>query len=508
MTVSFYPTGGLGNLIFIHNAAYTLSKENGDGSVSTFGYYSGSSTERPCMREYGNIFKHVKFVDGLMAPDFIEHGNDLTYNEIPKTSKCIQGYFQSWRYFEKYRIEIRDLFRNNDVEKWNAQVERYKTIKKSGQRTVCLHVRLGDMIVNPVHMCMDENYYKNAMKKFKGQKFLLFSDSPDIAKTMNFEETNIEYIDETDPVSAFFLMSLCDDFIIPNSTLSLMSYHMRENTDDACILYTEHWHKNDCIKLDMKDMIKDIPNMREVLMDNGIPFNNGKIHVEKPIKIDVGLKCSATVSQNLLKNSDCVVFGFEPNPTALKALKAKDKSYAFSNHFLPDIHEHINTDYICDRFYIVPVALDDIEFPDYKTFYVVPKSEHAGEDCSSLLKPLEEFCKNPIEIKVPCYPLKHFMELLPFESVVEFIKVDVQGKDTDVIKSAGDYVKKIIFITAETQETPQYENENQINSIEILTEYLKSKNFVREFHPLTRDPTFYNKLYENERKNIYIFQFN
>lgn len=502
--IFFYPGGGLGNLMFMHNAAYTLSREYGNVKIYTLENYD-ENIERPCMKKYGNIFKHVNFVKRLPFPDHVEPYEDLTYKEIPKDTFCIQGYFQSWRYFDKYRTEIRDLFRNNEQEKWNLQLERYKNIKKENQRTVCLHVRLGDMIVNPVHLCMNEDYYKNSMKKFKGQKFLLFSDSPEIAKNMNFEG-EIEYIDEKDPVSAFFLMSLCDDFIIPNSTFSLMAYHMRENTKDACILYTEHWHKNDYFKLNMKDMIKDFPNMREILMEQGVPFFNGKIDIKKPIKIDVGLKCSATVSQNLLKNSDCVVFGFEPNPTAVKALKSKDKTQAFSEHFMKDNFEPIDTNYIGNRFFIVPVALDNVENPEFKTFYVVPKSDHAGEDCSSLLKPLDYFCKNPIEINVPCYPLSDFMELLKQESIVEYMKVDVQGKDTDVIKSAGEYIKKIIYVTAETQGCAQYENEHTINSIDILNDYMSTKNFVREYHPFTKDPTFYNKLYENERKNVYIFQ--
>jgi FkbM family methyltransferase len=46
-------------------------------------------------------------------------------------------------------------------------------------------------------------------------------------------------------------------------------------------------------------------------------------------------------------------------------------------------------------------------------------------------------------IQVPVYPLSEFFELLPETvSYVDFIKIDAQGADLDILKGAGDWLSK------------------------------------------------------------------
>jgi hypothetical protein len=251
----FYAGGGLGNLLFEHHAAYAIARDT-NRQLCTWAEYE-TADHRPCIGTYSKLFSHVKFVRRLPPPDFVEPVNDLRFTTVPDNVDCICGYFQSWKYFKKYQTELRDLLRSNESDTWRSQVERYTAIKGDAPRTVCLHVRLGDAIGNDIHHLTPEEYYQNAMKVFPGQRFLVFSDSPDIAKRMEFTG-DVVFVDESDVVSTFFLMSLCDDFIIPNSTFSLMAFHMRENMKDARIHYTTKWHKNTYIT-DMDDMI-GMPN--------------------------------------------------------------------------------------------------------------------------------------------------------------------------------------------------------------------------------------------------------
>jgi hypothetical protein len=127
---------------------------------------------------------------------------------------------------------------------------------------------------------------------------------------------------------------------------------------------------------------------------------------------------------------------------------------------------------------------------------------------SSLYKPV-----NPIlgpvksKIKVPVYSLKHFFDLFPWDrfEYIDYIKIDAQGADLDIIKSAGDYLKeKVVFITAEPESICY--NGCQHNTTENMIEYLKTQNFVKVNHPNTNDPTFLNNKFKHLYYSIYINQ--
>ena len=52
--------------------------------------------------------------------------------------------------------------------------------------------------------------------------------------------------------------------------------------------------------------------------------------------------------------------------------------------------------------------------------------------------------------KVPCIPLRLILEqLLQHFDFIEVIKIDTQGKDLDVLKSAGDLIRKAKAVVAE-----------------------------------------------------------
>jgi hypothetical protein len=85
-------------------------------------------------------------------------------------------------------------------------------------------------------------------------KFLIFSD--DIEYITNWKllkNYNYEIINESDPIKTLILMSLCNHFIIANSSLSLSAYFLK-NTKDSIIIGPKQWFGND--KTDWK--IEDI----------------------------------------------------------------------------------------------------------------------------------------------------------------------------------------------------------------------------------------------------------
>lgn len=253
MSLVFIPSDGFGNLLFQHHAAYAYAKDN-NLELCAIGYYYDT---RPKFYEYSKLFQHVKILgkqdDGHRSSEyfqdpqlwrivnamrvsgktrvFVENGNP-----IPPGVEILSGYFQSWTYFFKYRLEIRNLLRSNEKELWEKQRAKYKG-------GICVHVRWGgDGKLRPhIHPITPKEYYKKAMNLFPGAKFLVFSE-PD-AGIEDWEEwkgRDVEFVDEPDPLPTMFLMSLCEHFIIANSSLSLSAYYMREN-EEAQLVVPSDW---------------------------------------------------------------------------------------------------------------------------------------------------------------------------------------------------------------------------------------------------------------------------
>ncbi len=97
-------------------------------------------------------------------------------------------------------------------------------------------------------------------------------------------------------------------------------------------------------------------------------------------------------------------------------------------------------------------------------------------------------------VKVPVFKLKDFFDIFDWDKfpIIEYIKIDAQGSDFDILKGAGNYLKdNAVFITAEP-ECNVYENCGH-NSEDNIKEFLESQIFEYIKHKNTKDPTFINK---------------
>jgi len=234
-------------------------------------------------------------------------------------------------------------------------------------------------------------------------------------------------------------------------------------------------------------------------MNRYVDFSKIPLNIKR-IKLDVGLSYNAPHTQNWFENdninNDLYIFGFEPNPECINSILNKN---IINKHptVNPLDNKYINDDY----FQLIPVALENVEEEKSMDFYCMTN------DCgtSSLKKPIGLGEIKEI-VKVPVFSLKHFFDLFDWNRfpIIEYLKIDAQGSDLDIIKSGGDYIKKIIFITAEP-ENYYYENCRHNNIIEMKN-YLETKNFILINHPNTKDPKFINKEYIDLYDKIYIKQ--
>lgn len=216
-----------------------------------------------------------------------------------------------------------------------------------------------------------------------------------------------------------------------------------------------------------------------------VPFDRGKRKIFIPenikhIKLDIGLSYSAPMSQYWLsQEDDLLVFGFEPNPFSVSEIR----NGAVKRH--PSHGEPLNPRYIGRDFFLIPCALGLSE-ERMVNLYITKRDP----GCSSIYEP--NFFEVSHVMDIPVFPLSDFFDLFPFDThpIVEYIKIDAQGADLDIVKSGGNYLKdRVIYITIEA-ENKQYKNTN--NSEEGIENYMISIGFIRSGLDNTQDPTYVN----------------
>jgi len=211
------------------------------------------------------------------------------------------------------------------------------------------------------------------------------------------------------------------------------------------------------------------------------------------VKIDVGLGMWNIHSLDWLKqDTNLCLFCFEPN------LDSRNSCIGRLNAITEIIKNNNN------KVIILPFALQNVESKTSLKFY----SMLNDGGTSSLYQPVDKTL-GPIKYEtiVDVYSLKHFFDLFPWDrfEYIDYIKIDAQGADFDIIKGADEYLKdKVVFITAEP-ESLQYDG-CQHNTAENMTEYLKTQNFEKINHPNTSDPTFLNNKFKDLANKIYIKQ--
>ncbi len=167
---------------------------------------------------YQKYFKNP-LPKGKIWPDFQYHETTFHYNEISiHDNTNLSGYFQSERYFKHCEDLIRYYFEFDPrlAEKIKTQFSYILN-----DNTCAIHVRRKDYLTNPNHLALSHDYYLSAMKYFKDVKFIVFSDDTNWCNKMFAK--GISIIKNNSDIEDFILMSLCNHFIIANSTFSWWS---------------------------------------------------------------------------------------------------------------------------------------------------------------------------------------------------------------------------------------------------------------------------------------------
>ena len=242
----------LGNQMFQYAYLRAISIEKGFKinlpiNISPFGYKTS---------QFFDCFDmpHVNKLN-LQTPYLTITETSMLYDEkfesknIPVNSGNIMfdGYFQSEKYFEKYKDIIRSdfTFKENIKRVGDSFMKQFDNTTKR----VALHVRRGDNLSSgsPTVMVSESfrtnavNYLlNNNVKKFD---ILIFSDDKQWCKdNLNYRSENISQtiVEGLSDLEELYVMSLCNHFIIGSSSYSWWAAWLCQNKDKI-IISPDRW---------------------------------------------------------------------------------------------------------------------------------------------------------------------------------------------------------------------------------------------------------------------------
>ena len=230
-----YNNFGLGNQMFQIATAVSYAEKNNLTATfpelkdKKFGGYSDNIFNKITTEDFDHDSLDVEYYE----PSY-------SYNAIPVFENIrIHGYFQSEKYFIDSKKLISKLF---DVEP-SLQSYIYKKYGNELFDATSCHFRFGDYTqLNDYHVLLsDTSYYENALNKSNTNRLIIFSDDIDRCKTLNiFKDFEVFYISDEADVVDLYMMSMCRDNIIANSTFSWWGAWLNKNNEKK-IFYPNKW---------------------------------------------------------------------------------------------------------------------------------------------------------------------------------------------------------------------------------------------------------------------------
>jgi hypothetical protein len=219
--------GGLGNYLFQISAAYSFALESNDSFIID---ESKIVTVHKHMSTYKtNIFRNLNY--GLVFYENQYQEPFFHYKKIPDLKNLfINGYFQSEKYFLKYREELLKLF---SIDDFNKSLLEKKYVNIDFEDSCSIHVRRGDYLKYAnIHPTLTSEYYQKCISETTSKNILIFSDDILWCKeNLVFQGKNVIFVEGNADYNDLWLMSMCRENVIANSTFSWWGAWLNNSKD-------------------------------------------------------------------------------------------------------------------------------------------------------------------------------------------------------------------------------------------------------------------------------------
>lgn len=245
--------GRTGNMMFQLAHGYVKALEYNRQFVAPSQDSSSGLLEKNLFRK---LDFNIKKSEGIDDAEFIT--GTFAYSDLPPVNDkptVFVGWFQSEKYFGRYKEAIRDLYSppKEFVEKALRDFPFF-----NNSVVAALNVRRGDYLTQPTrHPVITKEYIEEAYKHLpKHDYIIIMSDDIEWCKE-NINLPNMVIIDNNHnrqywDQEGIWLLSLCDHFIISNSSFSWWGAWL-SRTENKVVIAPDTWFGPD-LREDTKDI--------------------------------------------------------------------------------------------------------------------------------------------------------------------------------------------------------------------------------------------------------------
>jgi hypothetical protein len=242
--------GGLGNQLFEYSIGRRIADKLGTDLLIDNMYYTMVNPRHQYALSLLNIRSYSPADDEVFPPihAYVEKTMDYDPDVLEVRDNCaLLGYWQNYNYVEP----IRDMLRR-EVVPLNALSglagEAYNHIRTNPKKKVCIHFRGTDFTTWTKFNVVDKEYYRRAIELLVsklGMDITLYIFSDDMEASRQVLGGILPPVEIKAPsfnqVEDLYLMSLCDAFIIPNSTYSWWGSFLSKAEDKLIIAPSRWW---------------------------------------------------------------------------------------------------------------------------------------------------------------------------------------------------------------------------------------------------------------------------
>lgn len=254
--------GGIGNQMFQIASAYGYSKKSNRELVVSYERWTASQGSSPKLYE-DTLYKGIKFggiprdQQGLTyysekSPTGYEdldksltyEIDGVTYTTYKENDLVLCGYFQSPKYFDDYRDEVKNLFTLPEIDLGHI----------TSDDAVAFHIRRGDYAHYPEIFGDNEEYFIRMFEKFKDRKINVFTDSPNYVEIFR-RYADFTIISSKQEILDLTAMSKHKNIVCSNSSFSWWASYLGVEKDN--IYVPKVWLRGrDCEDIYLDKMIR------------------------------------------------------------------------------------------------------------------------------------------------------------------------------------------------------------------------------------------------------------
>ena len=239
--VSVKLIGGLGNQMFQFAYGINLSlKFNTKLYLDTSFYNYQGDLKREFLLNKFNYPLNMNLLEIQHLP-FIRLIDNFEYYDIKDDNYYLDGYWQSEKFFGNYSHIIRDIYYPSE----NIINKLYTKYSELKLNSASLHIRRTDYLNSQnIHPVQSINYYEDAINII-GDYDYLFIISDDINWCeQNLKFNNMIFVRNQEDIDDLYLMSLCKNNIIANSSFSWWGAWLNKH-EDKKIIAPKKWFGKD-----------------------------------------------------------------------------------------------------------------------------------------------------------------------------------------------------------------------------------------------------------------------